>query len=50
MAKVSPFYSVNEADKRAAKRVHHNDDTCPPGRDIPKNERRPRSALTRGLS
>jgi hypothetical protein len=40
MAKVSPFYSVNEGNKPAGQQVHHNDDTCPPGRDIPQNERR----------
>jgi hypothetical protein len=40
MAKVAPFYSVNEVDKPVANRVHHNDNTCPPGRDIPQNERR----------
>jgi len=40
MAKVSAFYSINEATKPPNKRVHHNDDTCPPGRDIPQSERR----------
>jgi hypothetical protein len=40
MAKVAAFYSVNEVSKPAEKRVHHNDDTCPPGRDIPQQERR----------
>jgi hypothetical protein len=41
MAKVSPYYSVNEADKPESKRVHHTDDQCLAGRDIPKHERRP---------
>ena len=41
MATVSAFYSVNEASKPAAQRVHHNNNTCPPGRDIPSHERRP---------
>jgi hypothetical protein len=40
MAKVPAFYSVNEVSKPADKRVHHNDNTCAPGRDIPLNERR----------
>lgn len=34
------FHSVNEADKPAANRVHHNNSACPPGRDIPQHERR----------
>jgi hypothetical protein len=34
------FYSVNEAKKPAQNRVHHNNSACPPGRDIPQNERR----------
>ena len=34
------FYSINEADKPAAKRVHHNNSACGPGGEIPKNERR----------
>jgi hypothetical protein len=41
MPKVAEFYSINEAVKPAANRVHHNNNTCPPGRDIPLNERRP---------
>ncbi len=41
MAKVDPFYSINEVDKPATKRVYHNDNTCPPGRDIPSWERKP---------
>jgi hypothetical protein len=40
MAKVASFYSVNEVDKPPDKRVYHNNDACPPGRDIPRNERR----------
>jgi hypothetical protein len=34
------LYSVNEANKPAANRVHHNNDKCPPGRDIPSWERK----------
>jgi hypothetical protein len=41
MATVPDFYSVNEAKKPADKRVYHNNDRCPSGRDIPKDERRP---------
>jgi hypothetical protein len=41
MSKVASFYSINEEKKPAANRVHHNNDKCPPGRDIPANERRP---------
>ena len=41
MMKVAAFHSVNEPTKPPDKRVYHNDDTCPSGRDIPANERRP---------
>jgi len=41
MPPVAPFYSINEVHKPAANRVHHNNSACPPGRDIPQNERRP---------
>jgi hypothetical protein len=41
MARVSPYYSVNEAKKPTNKQVHHTDDQCRAGRDIPQNERRP---------
>jgi len=34
------FYSVNEVKKPPADRVHHNNSSCIPGRDIPTNERR----------
>jgi len=40
MAKVPAFYSVNEAKKPAKDQVHHNNDACVPGKDIPKNERK----------
>ena len=40
MPRVSDFYSVNEAAKPAANRVHHNNSLCPSGRDIPAGERR----------
>ena len=33
------FYSVNEAKKPEGNRVHHDNSACPPGRDIPANER-----------
>jgi hypothetical protein len=33
------FYSVNEAKKPPANRVHHDNSACPPGRDIPQHER-----------
>ena len=41
MPYTSEFYSVNEAKKPAANRVHHNNSACAPGRDIPQDERRP---------
>lgn len=40
MPPTSAFYSINEAAKPAANRVHHNNSACPPGRDIPQHERR----------
>lgn len=40
MSSTSPFYSVNEVKKPEGNRVHHNNTACPPGRDIPANERR----------
>ena len=39
MSKVSEFYSINEVKKLPNKRVYHNNDACPAGRDIPTNER-----------
>jgi len=41
MPSVPEFYSINEAAKPQQNRVHHNNSACPPGRDIPRNERRP---------
>jgi len=41
MPGTAPFHSINEPKKPADKRVHHNNSACPPGRDIPANERRP---------
>jgi hypothetical protein len=41
MPKVPEFYSINEVEKPLHNRVHHNNDACPPGRDIPQDERRP---------
>jgi len=41
VTEVADFYSINEVKKPEANRVYHNNNTCPPGRDIPQNERRP---------
>lgn len=41
MPATSPFYSVNEVQKPSSQRVHHNNSSCPPGRDIPSWERQP---------
>lgn len=41
MSQVASFYSINEVKKPANQRVYHNNNTCPPGRDIPKTEQRP---------
>jgi hypothetical protein len=43
MPKSPSFHSVNEEKKPAAGRVYHDNSACPPGRDIPVNERRPGS-------
>jgi hypothetical protein len=40
MPSCSEFYSVNEKDKPAADRVHHNNSACVPGHDIPRHEQR----------
>ena len=40
MSQVFAFYSVNEIQKPSTMRVHHNNDSCPPGRDIPSWERK----------
>ena len=40
MPRVDPFYSVNEAQKPAANRVHHDNSACRPAQDIPRSERR----------
>jgi hypothetical protein len=40
MANIYPFYSINEVEKPATKRVHHNNSSCAPGRDVPLNERK----------
>jgi hypothetical protein len=34
------FHSVNEIKKAPGHRVYHNNSACPPGRDIPRDERR----------
>jgi hypothetical protein len=39
MTLVAAFYSINEATKPVTHRVHHNNNACPPGRDIPLVER-----------
>lgn len=41
MTGVAKFHSINEVKKPIEKRVHHNNNACAPGRDIPQNERRP---------
>jgi hypothetical protein len=45
MAIVATFYSINETEKPATHRVYHNNNLCPPGRDIPPNERRSGTAV-----
>lgn len=40
MTTVPAFHSVNEVKKPQANRVYHNNNACPPGRDIPSWERR----------
>ena len=40
MHRVADFYSINEVVKPQQLRVYHNNSACPPGRDIPPNERR----------
>ena len=40
MSPVPDFYSINEVLKPQQNRVYHNNGSCPPGRDIPANERR----------
>jgi hypothetical protein len=40
VSRVPYFYSINEGKKPKDDRVYHNNNTCPPGLDIPKNERR----------
>jgi hypothetical protein len=41
------FYSINEALKPASKRVYHNNNACPPGRDVPPWERKTGTNLYR---
>jgi hypothetical protein len=40
MPQVFAFHSVNEVMKPASLQVHHNNSSCPPGRDIPSWERK----------
>jgi hypothetical protein len=40
MVLTAAFFSVNENLKPANHRVHHNNNACPPGRDIPSWERK----------
>ncbi len=40
MAKVLTFHSVNEVHKPPEHRVHHNNDRCGPGKEIPLRDRR----------
>ena len=39
MTLVPAFHSINEGQKPPVRRVYHNNDACPPGRDIPLKER-----------
>jgi len=39
MSKVPTFYSINESKKPTNHQVHHNNDKCGPGKEIPANER-----------
>jgi hypothetical protein len=41
---INPFNSINEVNKAPDHRVHHNNNKCPSGSDIPKKERRPGTA------
>lgn len=41
MPLTSAFFSVNERLKAVSLRVHHNNTSCAPGRDIPAWERQP---------
>jgi hypothetical protein len=40
MPGIAEFYSIHESKKPVEKRVHHNNSTCPAGRDVPQDERR----------
>ena len=40
MPLVAAFHSVNEINKAPSQRVHHNNSSCAPGRDIPQWERK----------
>jgi hypothetical protein len=40
MTLTAAFYSINEVQKPIENRVHHNNNACPPGRDIPSWERK----------
>lgn len=40
MPRVADFHSINEVKKPPPNRVYHNNGACPPGRDIPANERK----------
>jgi hypothetical protein len=35
---MSVFHSINETKKPVEERVHHNNNNCPSGREIPKNK------------
>lgn len=41
MTIVPLFHSINETKKPASQQVHHNNNACAPGRDIPQHERKP---------
>ena len=40
MARTAPFYSIHEDDKPIRNRVFHTNDRCPPGCEIPIQDRR----------
>jgi len=40
MARVPTFYSFNEWEKSESDRIHHGNNSCSPGREIPQQERR----------
>jgi len=39
MPQVRPFHSIREKQKPLRERIHHNNDSCPVGRSITREER-----------